>query len=313
MHRKPARIRSSAPNRALRPSRSAAHECAQPRAPLPTAAQEHGPASAQPASAPEAREVWQGFLAERRRSGPDSPRLESWRNALVELHMPLVRYVARRLARSLPRSVQEDDLVSAGVFGLLDALKGYDPERAVRFKTYASARVRGAILDSLRSDDWVPRLVRLRASQIEKAIVRLSSAFGREPTQAELSAELGIGAAEVARELHAARPRVQHRLADRVRENDSEGEHEWTLQDLRARTPFEDLAGRDTLRSLRSALTHKERFILEQYYEVGHTMREIGELLGLTESRVCQIHTSILARLRAQCLRKAREERERDA
>jgi len=257
--------------------------------------------------APDAQEIWDGYLALRRRAGADAPELESWRNALIERHLPLVRFVAERLARTLPRSVALDDLVSAGTFGLMDAIKGFDPARAVRFRTYASARVRGAILDSLRSDDWVPRLVRLRAAEVERALARLHARFGREPTQVELSAELGIDPEKAAEELGRAHPRTQYRLSEHPRPGAPDSEQDPALQDARMSTPLEELVRRDSLRALRETLTHKERFIFEQYYEVGHTMREIGEMLGLTESRVCQIHTNILARLRAQCERGLRE------
>ncbi len=180
----------------------------------------------------------------------------------------------------------------------------------MRFKTYAATRVRGAMLDSLRSGDWVPRLVRLQAAKLERALARLAGEHGREPTHAELAAELGIPEAELPGELSAARPRAQQRLADRGRDGDSDSDHEATLEDERVRTPLEELQARELLRGLRTVLSHKERFILEQYYEVGHTLREIGELLGLTESRVCQIHTNILARLRDRCARKLGEEQD---
>ncbi len=257
--------------------------------------------------APEARELWDGYLALRQRAGAQAPELDSWRNALIERHLPLVQFVAERLARTLPRSVALEDLVSAGTFGLMDAIRGFDPARAVRFRTYASARVRGAILDSLRSDDWVPRLVRLRAAEVERALMRLSARLRREPTQAELSAELAIEPEQAAEELGRARPRTQYRLSEHPRQGAPDSEQDPGLEDKRASTPLEDLVRRDSLRALRETLTHKERFIFEQYYEVGHTMREIGELLGLTESRVCQIHTNILARLRLQCERRLRE------
>ena len=257
--------------------------------------------------APEAQELWQGYFAARRKFGPDAPELEGWRNALLERHLSLVRFVAERLARGLPRSLLVDDLVSAGVFGLMDALKAYDPERAVRFRTYAAARVRGAMLDSLRSSDWVPRLVRLRAARLERALAKLAGVHGREPTRAELGAELGIAQADLDAELCAARPRTQHCLGELGRAADSDTEFEAALQDKRTRTPLEEVQARELLRSMRPMLTHKENFILEQYYEVGHTMREIGEMLALTESRVCQIHTNILGRLRALYERRRRQ------
>jgi RNA polymerase sigma factor for flagellar operon FliA len=291
------------PTTGPRARRKSVPTSAEPQAPLPSPAPR--PGSRRPAfDAPEAQELWDGYLAARRGKTAE---LDSWRNALIERHLPLVRFVAERLARTLPRSVALDDLVSAGTFGLMDAIKGFDPERAVRFRTYAAARVRGAILDSLRSGDWVPRLVRLRAAELERALARLSARFGREPTQVEIAAELAVEPDELAEELARARPRSQVRMADHFREGSSDPDYEPSLPDPRARTPVEELIGRESLRALRQTLTPKENFIVEQYYEVGQTMREIGELLGLTESRVCQIHTNILARLRALCASRLRE------
>ncbi|MDP6761906.1 MAG: FliA/WhiG family RNA polymerase sigma factor [Planctomycetota bacterium] len=222
------------------------------------------------------------------------------RNALIEKHLPLVRIIALKLLQALPRSVELDDLLSAGVFGLMDTIRGFDPDRGVRFKTYCSTRIRGAILDQLRTEDWVPRLVRIKAGRISRELARLSGEFGREPTHAELADALGMDHCALIEELDAARPRTIHPLSDFWNENE-DGEVvtcDGILEDREGDIPVDDLERRDTMRGLTRSLSNKERFIIEQYYEVGHTMREIGEMLSLTESRVCQIHSSVVARLR---------------
>ena len=122
---------------------------------------------------------------------------ENLRNTLIEYHMPLVRAIAERVLQTLPKSIELDDLVSAGLFGLMDAIRGFDASRGIKFKTYCSTRIRGAILDQLRSQDWVPRLVRLKASRIERALQRLTAEYGREPTHAELARVLEMDHADL--------------------------------------------------------------------------------------------------------------------
>jgi RNA polymerase sigma factor for flagellar operon FliA len=219
----------------------------------------------------------------------------------MELHYPLVRHIAERLLQTLPKSIELDDLVSAGLFGLMDAIRGFDPERGIKFKTYCTTRIRGSILDQLRSQDWVPRLVRLKAGRIEKALHRLQGEYGREPTHAELAAYLEMEHGDLVKEMSNARAKTMFSLSERwdERDDDSSMEKVEVLEDRAAVDPIGELNHRDMLNYITRSLTHKERFIIEQYYQVGHTMREIGEMLALTESRVCQIHSNVMSRLKS--------------
>jgi RNA polymerase sigma factor for flagellar operon FliA len=231
---------------------------------------------------------------------PKTPRLEALRNELIERYHPLVRYIAERLLQTLPKSIELDDLISAGQFGLMDAIRGFDPARGIKFKTYCSTRVRGSILDQLRSQDWVPRLVRLRASKIDRAYQRLTGEFGREPTHAELARELEMDHAELTLEMEQAQARTMFSLSEKW-DDDDDGSVEKVdiIEDHGAVDPVNELNRHDLMRYITRSLTHKERFIIEQYYQYGHTMREMGEMLTLTESRVCQIHSNVMGRLKS--------------
>ena len=227
-------------------------------------------------------------------------RIEAIRNQLMERHLPLVRYIADRLLQTLPKSIELDDLVSAGLFGLMDAIRGFDLERGIKFKTYCSTRIRGSILDQLRSQDWVPRLVRLKAGRIEKALQRLTGEYGREPTHTELAEALQMEHAELSKEMREANAKAMFSLSEKWEDHDDDNATEKLdiLEDQNACDPFRELNRADLLTFITRSLTHKERFIIEQYYQVGHTMREIGEMLALTESRVCQIHSNVMGRLK---------------
>ncbi len=246
-------------------------------------------------------EVWTLYRKAVHRRPRDEEWLEILRNALMELHYPLVRHIAERLLQTLPKSIELDDLVSAGLFGLMDAIRGFDPGRGIKFKTYCTTRIRGSILDQLRSQDWVPRLVRLKASRIEKTLQRLQGEYGREPTHAELAAALRMDHGELSREISSARAKTMFSLSERWDDRDDDGSLEKVeiVEDKTAIDPIGELNRRDVMTYITRSLTHKERFIIEQYYQVGHTMREIGEMLALTESRVCQIHSNVMSRLKA--------------
>jgi len=245
-------------------------------------------------------EIWTLY----RKASAVRPRDEAWleelRNVLMELHYPLVRHIAERLLQTLPKSIELDDLVSAGLFGLMDAIRGFDQSRGIKFKTYCTTRIRGSILDQLRSQDWVPRLVRLKAGRIEKALQRLQGEYGREPTHAELAAALRMEHGELSKEISSARAKTMFSLSERWddRDDDSPLEKVEVVEDRTAIDPIGELNRRDLMNYITRSLTHKERFIIEQYYQVGHTMREIGEMLALTESRVCQIHSNVMSRLK---------------
>ncbi|MCC6407318.1 MAG: FliA/WhiG family RNA polymerase sigma factor [Planctomycetes bacterium] len=246
-------------------------------------------------------ELWTFYRKAVRVKPVDAEWIETLRNVLMELHYPLVKHIAERLLQTLPKSIELDDLVSAGLFGLMDAIRGFDPDRGIKFKTYCTTRIRGSILDQLRSQDWVPRLVRLKASKIEKALHKLQGEYGREPTHAELAAALEMEHGELATEITGAQAKTMFSLSERWddRDDDNSVEKVEVLVDKNAIDPIHELNRRDVMNHITRSLTYKERFIIEQYYHVGHTMREIGEMLALTESRVCQIHSNVMARLQS--------------
>jgi RNA polymerase sigma factor for flagellar operon FliA len=260
-------------------------------------------ASAKPAAVPieemQTEDLW-GVYRNIVRGGKKAE-LEHIRNVLMERHYPLVKYIAERLLQTLPKSIELDDLISAGLFGLMDAIRGFDPGRGIKFKTYCTTRIRGSILDQLRSQDWVPRLVRLKAGKIDKALQRLTGEYGREPTHAELAQTLDMDHGELSREIQNASAKAMYSLSDKWedRDDDSSMEKVDVLEDKKSCDPISELHKNDMMNFITRSLTHKERFIIEQYYQVGHTMREIGEMLALTESRVCQIHSNVMGRLKS--------------
>jgi RNA polymerase sigma factor for flagellar operon FliA len=158
--------------------------------------------------------------------------------------------------------------------------------------------VRGAILDQLRSQDWVPRLVRLKASRIERSLQRLTAEYGREPTHSELARNLEMDHQDLVKEIQESRAKTMFSLSEKWEDDDGSVEKVEVLEDKSAIDPVRELNRRDLMSFITRSLTHKERFIIEQYYQYGHTMREIGEMLALTESRVCQIHSNVMSRLK---------------
>lgn len=227
---------------------------------------------------------------------------ENLRNTLIEHHMPLVRTIAERVLQTLPKSIDVDDLTSAGTFGLMDAINGFDLSRGIKFKTYCTTRIRGSILDELRSQDWVPRLVRLKAHRLERAIRALEGRLGRNPNQAEIAAELEISLEELQAHQSEANAKTMFSLSEKWDDGDDDRDMEKVeiLADLKTTNPVETIQQRDALDMITSSLTKKERLIILMYYYEGLTMREIGEIMELTESRVCQIHSNVMARLKAQ-------------
>ena len=245
-------------------------------------------------------DVW-ALYRKARKANDDPAWSELLRNALLELHYPLVRHIAERLLQTLPKSIELDDLISAGVFGLMDAIRGFDPDRGIKFKTYCTTRIRGSILDQLRSQDWVPRLVRLKAGRIEKAFQKLRGEYGREPTHAELATYLRMDHEELITEIDESRAKQITSINERWNDHDDDSSMEKIdiVEDQSSVDPIKEMNKRDMLKYITRSLTHKEQFIIEQYYQIGHTMREIGEMLALTESRVCQIHSNVMSRLKA--------------
>ncbi|HMQ21361.1 MAG TPA: FliA/WhiG family RNA polymerase sigma factor [Planctomycetota bacterium] len=238
-------------------------------------------------------QIWKTF----KRTGD-----ENLRNILVEYHYPLVRYIAERLLQTLPKSIDVDDLISAGTFGLLDAIRGFDLKRGIKFKTYCSTRIRGSILDELRSQDWVPRLVRLKAHKLDKAVSRLEALHGREVNDYELAQDLEITMEELANLKVEASPKTMFSLSEKLDESDDDRDMEKVeiIEDKKGCDPLQSLHQQDVLDLITSNLTKKERLIVIMYYYEGLTMREIGDIMSLTESRVCQIHSNVMGRLKAQ-------------
>ncbi len=227
---------------------------------------------------------------------------EDLRNLLVERYLPLVRYVAERLAAKLPKSVELDDLMSAGVFGLMDAIDGYDLAREVKFETYCTTRVRGAILDELRAMDWVPRLVRARAHKLDQAVKELEAKLGRYPNDDEIAKKMGMSLAEYEDLVKEASAVAMFSLtAQRAGGEDGDDErHMDVLEDHRFANPTEGLQRGEIKGRVVKSLSEVEKLVVVLYYYEELTMKEIGAILELSESRVCQIHSKIINRLRYQ-------------
>jgi RNA polymerase sigma factor FliA len=242
---------------------------------------------------PELEVIWRTFKRTRD---------ENLRNTLIEHHLPLVRSIAERVLQTLPKSIDVDDLSSAGTFGLMDAINGFDLSRGIKFKTYCTTRIRGSILDELRSQDWVPRLVRLKAHRLDRAIRQLEGELGRAPNHAEIAQVLGITLEELQAHEAEANAKTIFSLSEKWDDGDEDKELEKIeiLADRKSQNPVETIQQRDALDMITSSLTKKERLIVLMYYYEGLTMREIGEIMELTESRVCQIHSNVMARLKAQ-------------
>lgn len=225
-----------------------------------------------------------------------------YRNLLMENYRDIVKYSAERLHAKLPDKVELDDLISAGVFGLMDAIDAFDPERGVKFETYCSARIKGSILDELRSMDWVPRLVRARAHRLSKATRSLETHLGRKPTEEEIAEELGMDMVEFARLQRDANAVSQVSLNTKFSDGDGEKDVREidVIKDQRSEDPVVEAQKRDLKNLLTKGLTRAERLIIVLYYYEEMTMKEIGATLDLSESRVSQMHSSIIDRLKAQ-------------
>ena len=227
---------------------------------------------------------------------------DQYRNLLLEHYRYLVKYTAERLHSKLPDKVEVDDLVSAGTFGLMDAINAFDHTRGVKFETYCSSRIRGSILDELRSMDWVPRLVRARTSQLTKATQSLEAHLGRKPLKEEVAEKLDLGMEEFERIERDANSISLVSLDSQYNNEDSEKDVREidVIKDERSQDPLVGAQKRDLKNLLTKGLTRAERLIITLYYYEEMTMKEIGLTLDLSESRVSQMHSSILARLKAQ-------------
>jgi RNA polymerase sigma factor FliA len=241
--------------------------------------------------------LWQNYLTSK------SP---ATREAIILRYAPLVKYVAGRVAIGLPSNVEFDDLVSFGVFGLMDAIEKFDPLRGIKFETYAIARIRGAILDGLRSNDWVPRSVRQKSRELERICAELENRLGRSASDQEISDAMGISVHEFYQLLSEVSCTTLSsldelwlvhsndddtvRVLDLVRNNESEDPlHQVEMEEIKT-----------TLANAIDCLPERERMVIALYYYEGLTLKEIGEIMEISESRVSQIHTKAIFRLRGR-------------
>jgi len=231
---------------------------------------------------------------------------QATRERLILHYSPLVKYVAGRVGVGLPPNIEQADLVSYGIFGLIDAIEKYDIDRAIKFETYAISRIRGAIIDELRAIDWIPRSVRYKAREIERAYAALEAELHRSPSEAEVAARLGI----TLDELHQVFSQVSYvnvvALDELLTVGGEKGDKLSlvdTLEDTKAEDPVAAFESEETKFMLARAidqLPEREKIVVTLYYYEGLTLAEIGRVLGVTESRICQMHTKAVLQLRAK-------------
>jgi RNA polymerase sigma factor for flagellar operon FliA len=227
------------------------------------------------------------------------------RERLILHYAPLVTAVASRVGMRLPSSVEQADLVSYGMFGLIDAIEKYELDRAVKFETYASARIRGAIIDELRAMDWVPRSVRTKARAVDRAYAELESELHRTPSEAEVAGRLELGVGEL-RAVFTQLSTVNVVALDELIGSGAERSDQVTLIDMLGDSRAPDPAGSFEVQETKFLLARaieqlgeREKIVLVLYYYEGMTLAEIGRVLGVTESRISQMHTAAMLRLRA--------------
>lgn len=223
------------------------------------------------------------------------------RNTLVEAYLPLVRGAAERMRRKLVGQVPLDDLMSSGTIGLMDAVGSFDPKRGVKFETYCVPRIRGAMFDELRSMDWIPRLTRSRHRQLSAAVQRLEVTTGRPPTETEIIEELRLPLDKIKKiqcdSTIISQMSLEHKVADK---DGYESSLRDTLTSVREEAPENESLRQDLKDLIQHGLTRAERLIIILYYYEAMTMLEIGDTLDLSESRVSQVHSQLLTRLRAR-------------
>jgi RNA polymerase sigma factor for flagellar operon FliA len=228
------------------------------------------------------------------------------RERLILHYSPLVKYVAGRVGVGLPPNIEQADLVSYGIFGLIDAIEKFDIERAIKFETYAISRIRGAIIDELRSIDWIPRSVRYKAREVEKAYASLEAKLRRTPTEQEVAAELEISTTEL-RTIFSQVSFVNVLALDELLNSGGEKGDKVslvdTLEDSKAEDPVQAFEAEEMKYLLAGAintLPEREKIVVTLYYYEGLTLAEIGQVLGVTESRICQMHTKAVLQLRGK-------------
>src|SRR5438105_369235 len=253
------------------------------------------------ASPEEIAEIWKEFKTDQTN--------KALRNRLIEQYLPLVKYNGERIWSRLPDGVELDDLISAGVFGLMDAINAFDLTRGVKFETYCVPRIRGAMLDELRTMDWVPRLVRSKASKLEAARKTAEAELGRPPMDSEVAAKMQISTEEYEKLKAEASAVNLISLNKKWYETDSYKDVREIdiLEDKKSEDPTNRIQNRDLMRLVTRGLNRNERLIVILYYYEEMTMKEIGATLNLSESRVSQMHSSIVARLQAHLAKRKGE------
>lgn len=228
------------------------------------------------------------------------------RERLILHYSPLVKFVAGRVGAGLPPSVEHGDLVSFGVIGLMESVERFEPDREIKFETYAIPRIRGAMLDELRALDWVPRSVRTKARELDRAMTKLQSTLRRDPDEEELAAELGLDVEDLRDRLGATMAMSMVALEELMTVGGAEGDKVSlldTLTDTTAERPGAAIEAEETKQALLEAvraLGDRERMVIGMYYFEGFTLSRIGDVLGVTESRVSQIHSKALLGLRGR-------------
>ncbi len=245
----------------------------------------------------ELQTLWQEFKASHN---------EGVRDRLILHYSPLVKYVAGRVSAGLPQTIDPGDLVSYGIFGLIDAIEKFDLARKIKFETYAMSRIKGSIIDELRAMDWVPRSVRHQSKELENTYVVLENRFKRVPTDEEVSEEMGI----TIKDLHAILTKISYTSVVALEELWSVGgdrEDKVSLLEMIEDTTtdgpeatFELGETKEILAGAIERLPDREKTVIALYYYENLTLREIGEVLSVTESRVSQLHTKAIIRLKAK-------------
>ncbi|MDQ4065450.1 MAG: RNA polymerase sigma factor WhiG [Actinomycetota bacterium] len=227
------------------------------------------------------------------------------RDSLILHYSPLVKYVAGRVAVGLPANVDQADLISYGIFGLIDAIDKFDQARGIKFETYAISRIRGAIIDELRAIDWVPRSVRFKAREVEKAYSALENKLKRPPSDAEIAEEMGISTDELTA-IYTQLSTVSMVALDELMTDGGRGDKLSlvdTLEDTKTASPMEAFESEEMKSILAEAinkLPEREKVVVTLYYFEGMTLAQIGDVLGVTESRICQMHTKAVLALKGK-------------
>jgi len=243
----------------------------------------------------ELRELWAKYLEDKEVN-------KALRDTLIIQYISLVKYVVGRIRVNLPSSIATDDLAGYGVEGLIDAINKYRLDKGAKFETYALTRIRGTIIDRVRSQDWVPRAVKQKLKEVQKATQELSDKLGRMPSAEELAVYLETTPEKIQEIIADGHKTSVLSLQEKKDLSNSEStELIDTIRDKNASTPLEELEQKDSKKELERALARlpeRERVILALYYHENMTMKEIGESIDVSESRVCQIHAQAIMKLR---------------